>query len=170
MNINSLLMKELRSKPYRDAYIAGQIEMNLPFQIRALRKERDLSQGDLAGLAQMAQPRVSEIEKPGARNLNLETLKRIASGLDVGLEVRFVSFSELVDWAEHFNPEHFHVPSFGEELAALKQSRRDETSLEEEGPAGDNSREAGPEIFDPGIIPCVALPDTQPAGTAQLSR
>jgi len=45
------------------------------------------------------------------------------------------------------------------------------TPLEEDGPAGDDGREAsGSEVFDPCTMPCVARPETRPAGTAQLSR
>ena len=176
MNIDSSLISELKNKQYREAYVSSQIGINLPFQIRALRNERGLSQGELAGLAKMAQPRISEIEKPGERRLSLETLQRVASALDVGLQVRFVSFGELVDWAEGFDLDNFRVPSFGDELAALAGSSSISTSptgatpLEEEGPAADTCREAGPEAFDPSRMPCVAQPETRPAGTAQLSR
>lgn len=178
MNINSSLTSELESKEYRDAYVRSQIKVNLPFQIRALRNERGLSQGDLASLATMSQPRVSEIEKPGGRSLNLETLQRVASGLDVGLQVRFVSFGELVGWSEAFDPDDFHVPSFPDEIAALggpasrvSASDAAHMTLEENGPAGDDSREAaGSEVFNPNLMPCVAIPETNPAGGAQLSR
>ncbi len=178
MNTNSTLMNELKNKQYREAYVASQIGMNLPFQIRALRKERGLSQGELAALAEMAQPRISEIEKPGERSLNLKTLLRVASGLDVGLQVRFLQFGELVDWSEGFDPDNFHVRSFADEVAALggalfdvSTSEAQAIPLEEEGPAGDESREAaGPDIFDTTIMPGAALPGTQKVGTVQLSR
>jgi transcriptional regulator with XRE-family HTH domain len=173
MNIDSSLTNELRSKQYREAYVASQIKINLPFQIRALRKERGLSQVGLAALAKMAQPRISEIEKPDARSLNLETLQRVASGLDVGFQARFVSFGELVDWAEGFDPDLFHIPSFGDELAVIGRASSVPAAipLEEGGPAGDDGREAaGSEVFDPDMMPCVARPETQPAGTAPLCR
>src|ERR1700680_1463571 len=70
------LLSELSDKTYRDAYVAAQIRIGLPFQIKALRTARDWSQGDLAHRAGMAQPRISEIEKPGERSLNIETLLR----------------------------------------------------------------------------------------------
>jgi transcriptional regulator with XRE-family HTH domain len=117
VNINSSLTKELRTKEYRDGYVASQIRIGLPFQIRGLRKERNLSQGELANKSGMAQPRISEMEKPGERSLNIETLLRVASALDVALEIRFVPFSELVDRSEQFDPDNFHVPSFEAELA-----------------------------------------------------
>jgi transcriptional regulator with XRE-family HTH domain len=178
VNINSSLMNELRNKRYREGYVGSQIGVNLPFQIRALRKERGLRQGELATLAKMAQPRISEIEKPGGRSLNLETLQRVAAGLDVGLQVRFIPFGELVDWAEAFDPDNFHVRSFIDEVAALGAAASSTSvlepttiPLEEDGPAGDDGREAsGSEVFDPRMMPCVARPETRQAGTVELSR
>jgi len=93
--------------------------MVVPFQVRGLRKNRGLSQGELAALAGMAQPRISEIEKPGERSLNIDTLLRIALGLDVALQIRFVPFSELVSWSENFDPDNFQIPGFDDELAGL---------------------------------------------------
>ena len=49
----------------------------------------------------MTQPRISELETPGERKLTIETLLRLASAFDVALQVRFVPYSELVDWTEH---------------------------------------------------------------------
>ena len=74
VNIDSSLTRELREKQYRDAYVDSQIRVGLPFQIRALRKSRDnMTQSALAEKAEMSQPRISEIESPGERNLNIET-------------------------------------------------------------------------------------------------
>jgi|ERR1700732_4400220 len=86
----------------------------------------------LAEFAGMAQPRISELEKPGERRLTIETLlRRIASAFDVGLQVRFVPFSKLIDWSEELNIYNFTVLPFGEELEqaeraalALQRSRR----------------------------------------------
>ena len=122
VNIDSSLTRELREKQYRDAYVDSQIRVGLPFQIRALRKSRDnMTQSALAEKAEMSQPRISEIESPGERKLNIETLLRLASAFDVAVEIRFVPFSELVDRSETFDPENFEVPSFKEEIKKLEQ-------------------------------------------------
>jgi transcriptional regulator with XRE-family HTH domain len=118
VNINSSLTKELQDKTYRDAYVASQIRMALPFQVRGLRRARGLNQGEFATRVGMAQPRISEIEKPGERSLNIDTLLRIAAGMDVALQIRFVPFSELIDWSESFDPDNFKIPSFDDELKA----------------------------------------------------
>lgn len=116
VNTNSPLLKEMDSKEYRDAYVASQINIGIPFQIRALRMSRGWNQEMLAKHAGMAQPRISEIEKPGERRLSIETLLRIAAAFDVALQVRFTTFSELVDWSESFDPENFELDSFKEEI------------------------------------------------------
>lgn len=106
------------SKERRDAYVSAQIDVLIPFQIRALRKQYGLEQEDLAGLANMAQPSISKLEKAGNR-ANIETLKRIANALDVALIVKFVPFSELVRWSDNFSPDGFTVPNFSLEMEKL---------------------------------------------------
>jgi transcriptional regulator with XRE-family HTH domain len=120
LNINSLLMGELQDKEYRDAYVASQVRISLPLQTRALRKGREWSQPDLAVAAGMTQPRISELETPGGRKLTIETLLRLASAFDVALQVRFVPYSELVDWSEHLNFDRLRIKPFVEELAEAK--------------------------------------------------
>lgn len=121
MNIKSSLMHELRDKEYRESFVASEISIGLPFQIRSLRKSRDLTQPELAEMAGMSQPRISEIETPGARNLSLDTLLRIAAAFDVALQVRFVSFGKLVGDSGSIDLNNFHVPAFAEEIEQLEK-------------------------------------------------
>jgi len=114
------LIDNLKEKEYREAFVSSQINIGLPYQIRALRGK--MSQGDLAKRTGMKQPRVSAIERPGQANLNLNTLKRIAAAFDVALIVRFAAFSELIDWAENFSPDTFAVPEFTEDTNLFKGS------------------------------------------------
>jgi transcriptional regulator with XRE-family HTH domain len=118
LNINSSLVVELKDKGYRDAYVASQIRIGLPLQVRALRKSRGWTQPELAEYANMAQPRISEIEKPGERKLNIDTLLRLAAAFDVGLQVRFVPFSELINSSESLDLDTLWIPSFDAELNA----------------------------------------------------
>ena len=116
MNINSSLIMEMKDKAYRDAYVQSQIRTVLPFQLRSLRTAKKISQEDVAERAGMAQPRISDLERPTGRMPNLETLCRIASAFDVALEVRFVPFSELIRNSEIFDPDTFPVKTFDEEI------------------------------------------------------
>ncbi len=132
MNINSPLIEELRDRDYRAAYVASQIKIGLPFQARALRLSRGWTQERLAIEAGMSQPRIAEIEKPGKRRFNLETLLRIAAAHDVGLEVRFVPISQLVDDSESFDPEAFEIKSFEEELREAENQEKLEAEWQEQ--------------------------------------
>jgi transcriptional regulator with XRE-family HTH domain len=116
LNISSSLVAELREKEYRDAYVESQIRMTLPLQIRELRKRREWTQPELAQRAGMGQPRISELEKPGERRLTIETLLRLASDFDVGLQVKFVPFEELIDCGEKLDIDQFNVLPFEKEL------------------------------------------------------
>ena len=106
------LHQALLSKPYRDAYVAAQIHMILPFQLRALRTARGWTQAELAYRIGMTQPRIAELECPGARHMSLQTLLRLAAAFDIGLQVQFVAFDTLANWAEHLDPDAFNVSSF----------------------------------------------------------
>ncbi|MBI3799144.1 MAG: helix-turn-helix transcriptional regulator [Deltaproteobacteria bacterium] len=117
------MVTKLQDKAYRDAFVGSQINIELAFQIRALREKRGWTQGQLAKKAGMAQPRISAIETPGKGKLNLETLRRLASAFDVGLTVRFVPFSEMIEWVEYFSPDSFSVPSFEEDMRTFLQVR-----------------------------------------------
>jgi transcriptional regulator with XRE-family HTH domain len=120
-------MKRLKkSKEHREAFVASQINVGLPFQIRALRKQRKLNQKQLAELAGMLQPRISAMEQPGGGQVNLETLKRLAAAFDVALLVKFVPFSELVRFSDDFSPDDFAIASFPAEIDQLEQVSRAE--------------------------------------------
>lgn len=126
MSTRAQKIARLRNKKYRDAFVASQISVGLPFQIRALREQRGWKQSRLASETGMLQPRISAMESPGGTKYNLETLRRLASALDVALVVRFASLGELVDWSERFNPDTFTVPSFADDPAFKDQPKEPE--------------------------------------------
>ena len=130
MSTRARKIARLKNKAYRDAFIGSQISVGLPFQIRALREQRGWKQSRLAMEAGMLQPRISAMESPGAAKFNLETLRRLASAFDVALMVRFVPFSELVDWSERFDPDKFNIPSFKDEQASEESVRQAEAAVE----------------------------------------
>ncbi len=113
----SKIVRKLRDPEYRKAFVASQINIGIPFQLRAMLKARDWTQEKLAERTGMLQPRISAILKPGKVRLNIETLRRLAEAFDCALLVRFAPFSELVDWSDKFNPDTFVVPAFDEELS-----------------------------------------------------
>jgi transcriptional regulator with XRE-family HTH domain len=123
--LNSIykLWEKLRDPAYRQAFIDAEINIGIPFQIRALAKARNWTQEELAVKAGMKQPRICDLMKPGGARPNIKTLSRIAKAFDCGLLVRFAPFSELVRWSEDFEPESFNVRSFGQD--ALTPASKD---------------------------------------------
>ena len=113
----SELYSKLHDPDYRRAFVASQINIGIPFQLRALLKASTWTQQELADKSDMLQPRISAMLKPGGAKFTLETLRRLAAAFDVGLIVKFVPFSELLRWSEDFDPEGFTVPTFEQEAA-----------------------------------------------------
>lgn len=105
----------LADKAYRDAYVAAEINTTLPFQIRATRDKRGLTQADLAARTGQDQRTISQFENPNYGKLTLTSLKRLASALDVALVVRLVPFSELIDWTTTVSSDRMAVPAFDED-------------------------------------------------------
>ena len=115
LNKKQKLIEELKDKRYRDAFISAHIDTGIPFQIRAIRKQRKWTQKELADHAGMLQERISVAENPNYSRFNLKTLKKIAAAFDVALIVRYVPFSELVKWELDLSPESLQAVSFNED-------------------------------------------------------
>lgn len=100
MNMNDRpdLLTRLQNTEYRAAFVSALINSTIAYQIRGLRKKLDLDQADLGALTGMKQTAISRLENPDYGNLSVNTLKRIAKALDIGLVVRFAPYSEVVRW------------------------------------------------------------------------
>ncbi len=110
------LTRELQDKEIRDFFVAEHINIGIPFQVRALREQRGLTQKELAQRAGMKQERISAIENPNYKNaFTLSTLVRLASAFDVALIVRFEPISELVKWELNLSSEALEAVSFDED-------------------------------------------------------
>ena len=120
MNTNKReqMWESLRDPEFRRQFIDEHINVGIAFQIRSLRNRQNLTQADLAELLDVKQPLVSAWENPNYGKYTLSTLKEVAKVLDVGLLVRFVPFSLLVDWAANLKPDDIAPPSFKEEQSS----------------------------------------------------
>ncbi len=159
MSTISKVVEKLRDPEYRKAFVSSQINIGIPFQIRAMLKNRPgWTQETLAERAQMLQPRISGLMTPGKTRPNIETLRRIAEAFDCGLVVRFAPFSELARWSEEFDPDSFAVPEFENDtgfverkepsLAAVSTTNADTLSMATVGTIGTSLEKAGktPEV------------------------
>lgn len=105
------LIEKLKNKAYRDAFVSDHISIGIPFQIRALRKEREWTQGDLGKAAKMAQTAISRLEGRYGSS-TLATLCKLASAFDVALLVRFVTFGRLLEETADLSPKAMGAVSF----------------------------------------------------------
>ena len=93
--------EKLQDKKARDAYVAEQVKTSLSLQMATLRKQRGLSQRELAKRVKTTQPGISRLEDPHYGKCTIASLLKIASALDVALLVKFVPFTRgLQEWEE----------------------------------------------------------------------
>ena len=122
MSTTSNVWARLRSKRYRDHFVAAQVKQAIPYQIRALMKDHGISQAKLAERAGLTQGAISRAANPKYGNLSLNTLVRIAAGFDVAFIGQFVPFSELDRWLTHLHDERASISTFEEEDARHQAS------------------------------------------------
>ncbi|MGB9106394.1 MAG: helix-turn-helix transcriptional regulator [Terriglobales bacterium] len=136
---NDLWHKLAADKEYREEFVAAQVKRGIPFQIRALLKQHELSQEQLAQQSKLTQGVISRAQNPNYGNLTLNTLIRIAAGFDVAFIGKFVPFSELGKWFGELSEESAKVANFEAENNSMKAALG--TAPEQE-PSG-LSREVG---------------------------
>jgi transcriptional regulator with XRE-family HTH domain len=122
---NGLLQRIRRSKKTRSQLVASNLSEGIAFQIRATRDKQKKSQTDLAREAGMTANNLSRLESPDYGKQTISSLKRIADALDVALVVRFVPFSQYIDWLsgwphldEGLSPEALAVQGYEDEEKA----------------------------------------------------
>jgi transcriptional regulator with XRE-family HTH domain len=113
--IQEELMTELRDPDYRHGYAGEYLDMVLARQIRALRKQRGMTQQQLADAIGSKQPFISEIEDEEYGSLSISTLKVLAGAFDTYLDVKFTSFGDLVKSIGHTSMQDLQVPTFDED-------------------------------------------------------
>jgi len=100
-NLNSrmaLIARLRRDRKVRAQFVDSHLGKGISHQLRATRDFLGWSQERLAKETGMNQNAISRLESSGYGKPTITTLKRLAAAMDVGLVVRFVPFSELIDW------------------------------------------------------------------------
>lgn len=117
-----LLNRIRRGQTSRADLVASNLGKGIAYQIKATRSKLGLSQDELAKTVGMSQNNISRLESPEYGKHTVSSLKRIADAMDVALVVRFVPFSQYIDWLsatpyldEGIRPEALAVPSFEDE-------------------------------------------------------
>jgi transcriptional regulator with XRE-family HTH domain len=103
------------SKEYRHAFVEEKVRTGIAAQIKAIREQRRMTQPQLAGEMERSQSWVSRLEDPNQPPPTISTLLQVAMAFDVDLDIRFDSFSELLDRLGRMGPDSFEVPAFEED-------------------------------------------------------
>ena len=111
------LIADLGNKEYREAFVAEHIYTGIPFQIKALRKQkqRNWTQEELGNRAKMFQERIRVLENPDNESLTIKTLLKLASAFGVGLDVKFVPISELAEWDLNLSPDSLEAIGYDDD-------------------------------------------------------
>ena len=80
----------LRDPEFKAEYEKLEPEYKIIKQILALRREKNITQAELARLVNAKQPSIARLES-GKHNPSLKLLKKIAEVLDSKLDIRFIS-------------------------------------------------------------------------------
>jgi transcriptional regulator with XRE-family HTH domain len=105
---------KLSDPQYRHALAMAQFKRFVPFQIGSLRRERQWSQEKLAEESGLTQGAISRAEDPDNGNLTVNTILRIANGLDVVFVGKFVPYTEFEEWRRSLS-DHAVVLGFEKE-------------------------------------------------------
>lgn len=116
----STLWQRLADVNYRRAFAPAQFKRLVPFQISSLRKQRGWSQDELAKRSGLTQGVISRAEDSDYGNLTVNTILKIANGLDVVFIGKFVPYSQFEEWLDSLS-EKTHVPDFQTEQAEIKR-------------------------------------------------
>lgn len=119
-NSRQKVLGKLKNKRYRDAFVREKVRTGIPNQVFILRKQAGKTQGELAKLAKTTQTVISRVEDPNYGKLTLSSLVKLANGLDIGLLVKFVPFSKLLDEVEDVSAPALAADNFDVELDALE--------------------------------------------------
>lgn len=122
LNNKEQLNALLEDPAFRRAFLADYVQEILAGQIRAIREHRGLTQEQLGQTADgMSQVQISRLENPDYSGASVNSLKRLAQALDIGLIIRYAPFSEFVDWIVGQSPDRLVPPSFLEEQARMRE-------------------------------------------------
>ena len=116
------MWESLQDPTYRKQLIDEHINVGIAFQINGIRQRQKLTQKDLANLLgdKKKQPLISSWENPNYGRYTLNTLKDLAKAFDVGLLVRFVPFSKMIEWTVGLTSKSIAPASFTEEQSGIE--------------------------------------------------
>jgi len=104
---------------YRQAYLVASIEQGVAWQIKTNRKNRGLSQEQLAEMIGTQQSAISRLEDPEYGSHSIETLIQIANAFDCALSVKFIPFSLLAIESADLGQKALFAESYANETTPI---------------------------------------------------
>lgn len=111
------LWKKLQDPEYRRAWAEEGMTVGLAFQVRAMRSSRGWSIQDLSERLDIPLTTTQALEDPNYEGWTLDLMRKVAQVFDVGLAVRFVSFSEAVQELTNSEGQRLAPKSWEEEIS-----------------------------------------------------
>lgn len=102
------IAEELAAKDFRDEFFRAELEIEIPRQIKELRKLRGLRQKEIAEKSGMKQSAISRLEGADYGKWRIDTLLRLAEALDAKLTVIFEPYEAVV---ARYKSDQTRVPS-----------------------------------------------------------
>ncbi len=89
INSKVFLKKQMNSKEFKKEYELLEKEFKIAKEIIKLRKEANLTQKELAELAETSQPAIARLESGNYKNVSLQFLRKIGKALGATPEIHF---------------------------------------------------------------------------------
>ena len=83
------LKEMLKDKDFKEGYYIELAKVNFAHRLAEIRREKKMSQIQLAKKARVSQQFISQLESADGKNLTLETISKIANSLGVGVKITF---------------------------------------------------------------------------------
>lgn len=143
------IIKNFRDREYRESYAEGFLNSWISHQLAAIRRQRGLTQSQLAERVGTKQSGVSRMERDDYGRWNFSTLQKVAFALGCRLKVSLETFGALVKEAAEFSEASFRRPAF-EEDPVFHEGLSWDAALAEPGPLGEMRRKLIPWLRDRG--------------------
>jgi transcriptional regulator with XRE-family HTH domain len=138
--IKAKLRTRFRDAEYAHAYMETFFNAAIATQIKVLREQRGLTQGELAELTAMKQERISVLENVDYGTWNVKTLRRLAEAFDVVLKVSFETFGQAIEEVGSFSRETLQRSPRAEDLRALSSTGSSAASIAADADSASASR------------------------------
>lgn len=114
---NNIKNKLIESTEFREQFVAEFAKRAFATQVRKLRRERGMSQEELAEASKIEQGVISRTENPNYGLRTIHVGSGVAAGFGLAFIPKLVTFTEFLKWVEEVSEGLSDLPSFEKELA-----------------------------------------------------